>query len=56
MHYENMKNEQIHVATLMYKTKLERNIDACKSTKHNISLIRHNRSTIKLEHLSPTRK
>ena len=56
MHYESMKDEQIPIATPMYKAKLERNIDACKSTKHNRSLIRHNRSTIKLKGLSPTKK
>ena len=37
----------------MYKAKLERNIDACKSTKRNRSLIRHNRSTVKHKGLSP---
>ena len=49
MHYESMKDEQIPIATPMYKAKLKRNIDACKSTKHNRSLIRHNRSTLKIK-------
>ena len=47
MHYESMKDEQILIVIPMYKAKLKRNINACKSTKHNRSLIRHNRSTIK---------
>ena len=47
MHYESMKEEKIPIATPMYKSKLKRNINACKSTEHNRSLIRHNRSTIK---------
>ena len=47
MHYENMKDEQIPVATPMYKAKLERNIDACKSTKHNRSLITLDKSIVK---------
>ena len=35
MHCESIKKEQILVVTPMYKAKLEKNIDACKSTKHN---------------------
>ena len=53
MHCERMKNEQIPIATPMYKAKLEKNIDSCKSTKHNRSLIRHNRSIVKHKGLSP---
>ena len=53
---ENMKMEQILVETLRHKAKLERNIDTLKSGKHNISLIRHNRSIIMLRSLSPTKK
>ena len=34
---ESMKNEQIPLVSSGYKTKLERNVDVCKSTKHNIS-------------------
>ena len=56
MHYESMKEELILVVTPIYKAKLERNIDVCKSTKYNRSSIRHNRSTIKLRGSSPTRK
>ena len=56
MPYESMKNEQIPIVTPRYKTKLERNIYVCKSTKHNRSLIRHNKSIIMLKGLSPTRK
>ena len=47
MHCESMKDEQIPIATPIYKVKLEKNIDAWKSTKHNRNLIRKNRSTIK---------
>ena len=47
MHYESMKEEKNLIATPMYKTKLKRNINTCKSIEHNRSLIRHNRSTIK---------
>ena len=47
MRCENMKEEQIPIATLIYKAKLERNIDVSKSTRHNRSLIRHNKSIIK---------
>ena len=48
--------QQIFVETLRHKTKLEKNIDTHKSSKHNRSLIRHNRSIIMLRSLSPTRK
>ena len=40
----------------MYKAKLERNIDVCKSTKYNRSLISHDSSKIKLRDVSPTKK
>ena len=33
MHCESKKNEQIPIATPMYKAKLEKNIDACKRQK-----------------------
>ena len=42
-----MKEKSILVVTPMYKAELERNIDACKLTKHKKSLIRHNRSIVK---------
>ena len=48
-----MKEEQIPIATPMYKAKLERNIDVYKSIKHNRSLIKQNKSTIKHKGLSP---
>ena len=53
MHYESMKDEQILIVIPMYKAKLKRNINACKSTKHNRILIKHSRSTIKHKGLSP---
>ena len=56
MHCESMKEKEIPVMTPRYKAKLERNIDVYKSTKHNESLIRHNRSTMMLRGLLPTRK
>ena len=37
MHYESMKKEQILVAIARYKSKLQRNLDVYKSTKHNKS-------------------
>ena len=40
----------------MYKAKLEKNIDVCKSTKNNRSMIRHIKSIIKHKGLSPTKK
>ena len=56
MHYESMNKEQIFVMTSRCKAKLERNINVCKSTKYNISLIRHNGLTMRPRGLSPTRK
>ena len=56
MHCESMKKEQVPIKTPRYEAKLERNLDARKSTKHNKSLIRHNRSTIMPRGLSPIRK
>lgn len=44
MHCDSMKNEWIPIATPMCKEKLERDIEACKSTKPNKSLIRHNKA------------
>ena len=46
MRCESMKEERISRMAPMYKEKLEKNIDSCKSTKHNRSLIRHNRSIV----------
>ena len=53
---ESMKEEQILVETPKYEAKFERNLDPHKSTKHNIRLIKHNRSIIKSKILSLTRK
>ena len=55
MHCESMKEEHIPIVVPMYKAKLGRNIDICKSTKHNKSLIKHNRSIIMLRGLSPNK-
>ena len=55
MHYESMKNEQIPMVTPKHKANLKNNLDVSKSTKHNRSLIRHNRSTIMSRSLSPTK-
>ena len=47
MHCENIKDEQIPIATPMYKAKPEWNINVSKSTKHNRML--HNLSSL-LQH------
>ena len=46
MRCESMKEERIPIMMKMYKEKLEKNIDSCKSTKHNRNLIKHNRSIV----------
>ena len=54
MHWKHERGTNF-VETPKYEAKFERNLDPHKSTKHNIRLIKHNRSIIKSRILPLTR-